>query len=105
VLPVVLDPERILPDEIRPERGDDGCDGLRIGPRSRLARPDDPGIGLDLDHAIRAALEATASGDEHDCQAGGDVWQADMARAPEQHERDQAGKKRKQVNTPFRRAE
>ena len=48
------------------KRSNDGCDGLGVGPRSRLARPDDPGIRLDLDHAVRAALEATARGDEHD---------------------------------------
>ena len=65
VLPVVLDAQRVLADEVGPKRLEEPRP-LRIGPRPGLPRADDAVIGSDADEAVGAALEPAPGCDEVD---------------------------------------
>ena len=54
----VLDPERVLAQEILTELGDDGDRRVGEPPRPRLTEADDAGIGRDADDQIGADLPA-----------------------------------------------
>src|ERR1051326_2761372 len=52
VLPVVLDAQRILTDEVVGELVDDLFGGLEVGPGADLAETDDAVVGVDLDEEV-----------------------------------------------------
>src|SRR5204863_3369607 len=47
VLPVVLDPERVLADQVAGPDVDDPLGGLRVAPDAGLPHADDPAVGRD----------------------------------------------------------
>ena len=52
VLPVVLDSQWVLPNEVAAELLDGCFGGLQISPRPRFANPDDTFVGVDLGEQI-----------------------------------------------------
>ena len=52
VLPVMLDPQRVLADQVGRELVDDGLARLEVAPGARFAQSHDALIGLDLDEQV-----------------------------------------------------
>ncbi len=73
VVPVVLDPQRILPDQVALEGLDRRSGRLQEAPGPRLAQPDDPRVGVDLHEEIPIHVDVLDLGDLHDAllPAGG----------------------------------
>jgi hypothetical protein len=67
VLPVVLDAQRVLAEQVGGPLFDDGGRGLEIAPRARLAQAGEAGVGLDLDKEIAVDENGLYVGDFHRC--------------------------------------
>ena len=65
VLPVVLDPQRVLADEIQAELLDHLLGRLQKTPGARLAEADDPGIGVDLHEQVAIDRQRLDASDLH----------------------------------------
>ena len=61
VLPVVLDPEGVLADQVAGPDVDDPLGRLRVAPDARLADADDPAVGRDP-HEVPAAGQNALDG-------------------------------------------
>src|SRR5207302_4075976 len=70
VLPVVLDTQRILADQVVREFGNDLLGGLQEPPGAGFAQPDEAGVGVHFNKQVAVDRPGFDAGDLHDSQQG-----------------------------------
>ena len=82
VLPVVLDEQGVLADEVAAELVDGGGGGLEEAPRAGLAVADYAGVGVDLREQVAVDREGFDGGDLHVCFLVSLWWRGRVADPP-----------------------